>query len=360
MPEWLRKPWFREFEPVRVVPKGATEPVEAVPVLFSGFPSLEEAGFGLRFKRFGEVRHRTDAFRVGRTLYLCALVGPHDLFAFWRGCLLLARCREVDDWLVQNCLFDATARGREERRQPADRARVIEALDGGEATLEAAMAERPPEWLLEKIVELWSLRGSNPSPRILTEERRAGTIEWRPAFDRLGALTPEESDRRDALWERLRPAYLPVMRRIGKAAGAPVATPIDERYALSEFRGALIALHDAGAEEKHGPHVVAAVAFVASKRSSPRVLAEVAATFAGELHPLAIARDADRREERLIRLLAPWVAKRMRAGAPFHVDQVGDARIFLAFQLRRHFPRPSHERLLREEILARYDVRLAP
>lgn len=356
--------WFHRFESIQVILKGADQPVEVTPVMFLRFPSESEAGCGLVFSwpKEGEALTRKSFYGPNGRLYLHVLLSPHNFFDFWRCMLLVDTCECVDDALVQLHIPALVCR----RRTMLDehtRRRCIEQLSGGEATLEELMHRQIPEWLVEFVLKEWSKPYAASCLWAITDEVRAGTIEWSEDFEALGVMHPDEEDRQNALWAELLPRYRAIVRRIARACHERVEDPTDERASLLHERDALIALADAGCEEEHGPYITAALAYIAGKRNkasngvgTDMMLMYLVAAY--EVHPLAGARIDDLREERLIKAAAHWVAKRWRHGHPFEPGQVTEMSQTLRRLLNHYFPFDSHVEDLKAYLNHRYGVDL--
>ncbi|MBI2473345.1 hypothetical protein HYV70_02220 [Candidatus Uhrbacteria bacterium] len=352
----LEGAWFHDFEPITVVlrrEKKEDFSCIATPVLFSGFPSSEEAGFGLRFKSFEQVEFPRDAFHSeDRGLYLCSNVSPHDLFAFWRACQLLPKCTFLDSGIVQLHLFDVTQRSPRFVEEYSKKT-VNETLVGGQQNLDTIMQTPVPDWLVDKLIELWSVNGSSPFHHCVREEVRAGLLAWRKEFDTLGILSPKEFDRLNDLWEEVRPQYLPVMRQMVDVVGGWEVFYVhsDEKIALSKQREALLKLYEAGAHQKYGLYATAAAAFIASERVDEDLLE----TFTGYMiPPLYTARRYDRKENHYLHQTSAWVAKKERKGKPYNPDQVLMAREKIVEILQQYFPGLTHEQKIEKVLKERF------
>lgn len=349
--------WFHRFETISVIPKYAEDPVEATPVMFMGFPSDEQVGYGLVFDWPDDEKFERENFFYQGRMYLSTLVGPHDMFSFWRAAQLVRWFTEVDDGLVQLHIFDFVYRKR--KISEGNRKWLNERYPGLDQEVERVMQLPIPQWLVDKVLERWSEPHAKTYPWTITDEVRAGTLQWDERFASIGVITPAEEDRQSALWETILPKYRPIIGRIRRACGEYIQDPDDQRATLYSRKEELISLVDRGCERKYGLFITAAVAYIASERASAGIFADMAVFLIGSgSSPLSMARYCDQREARLIRLVAPWVSKRWRWAKPFNPEQIDRMVETLITALVEYFPSESHEGRFKEYVLSRFDIDL--
>lgn len=179
---------------------------DAIEIVFRGTP------FAVRLKKNGDSLAKVTPVVCYDGSYVCgigllcndtslmfnhtALHWPHDLIAAWRGTEILASISGIDITAVT--LFVVYLAG---VRDPvlAERETYVQQLINqlGIEKYEQIMKKRVPEEIIRAILENQHKK-SPPTLHSIPDEVRAGTMDWRPAFDDAGVKHPDqiEAERR--------------------------------------------------------------------------------------------------------------------------------------------------------------------
>lgn len=217
-------PWFLHLDPMDITLKHSGEKKTVFPVVFFGYPTDGEAGFGL-CKHDGIPGDRKD-FYYGEGkdcgYYDTALIGPHALIQFWRSIEILRRSTTMTPGYVQLAVLNAAS------HTPREDDHYVEWVvkKVGREALDKVLAMSPPSALIDKMLELDETIRTEPTCYLdshhvfageIADELRVGTLEWDDRFNAVGAIHPAEIARMEALGEQLPGTYENLIRELEPA-----------------------------------------------------------------------------------------------------------------------------------------------
>lgn len=177
---------------------------------------------------------------------LWGLVTPHDLLTCWRGMLILQEVKNLEEGDLCNAYYAG-----QRNLHESDKYRIDEITAKiGRDKYDAIMAHPIPEEVVSLIIKLTD-DGKHIALWPITEEVRAGTLQWREDFTRIGAKHPQEVDDREAAEKRVIRRYDSRLADYAKSHGYPRKCMI-----MWNIEGVIIDAVEKGIEAQHGPDVV--------------------------------------------------------------------------------------------------------
>ncbi len=187
------------------------------------------------------------------------LVTPQNLVASWRG----ARIIEEMAFLVGSSLCDAWTAGKRDlhssdEKQVAKIKRVL-----GKERYRSIMSEQVPQVVIDAIIENAREKDSMFALYPLTQEVRAGTVLWDPAFEEVGVTHPRDKDARRWAEEEIVKQYEEYLLRYSKDHGYE-----RECLIMYNIEGALVSAVERGLDNTHGKDIALGIAIVRAHAAS--------------------------------------------------------------------------------------------
>ncbi len=179
------------------------------------------------------------------------LVSPRNLIAAWRGTEVLRLLDVIEHGTLHNAYYTGL---RNPHSSDLDRVvkPTIEKIGQGE--YDRIMSSPVPEAIIRAILDNQS-EEYKPDLYPITDEVRAGTIEWRPEFAAAGIAHPKDVDAKARAQEE-------IIRKFEKLLGSYATSAGLSRqcFGMNHVEGALLTIVDKGANKTHPDHVVVALA----------------------------------------------------------------------------------------------------
>ncbi|MFZ2025058.1 MAG: hypothetical protein WAV51_02150 [Microgenomates group bacterium] len=204
-----------------------------------------------------------------------ALVSPHNLICSWRGMLILEQMLTLGD----SDMCDAYYAGQRNPHQ-SDKERVDKVRRKiGDKVYESILNQKIPDEISNLFVELTD-KGDSVALWPITEEVRAGTLQWREDFKRIGAKHPSEEDARKTAEEKL-------LHRYDKYLSDYASEFRYERECMIMWgiEGTIVDAYEKGVEQDYGQDIALGIAIV---RAHGGVAAMAASFFSHGRNPNAV------------------------------------------------------------------------
>lgn len=225
---------FKNEPFMALVPEQGDQPIKCTPVVYD---AEYNCGVGIFYEN-----------GKGQTW---GLVCPRNLIAAWRGTEVLRLLKVIE----HGTLHDAYHVGLRNPNE-SDFERVIKPTIEliGKETHDRIMSMPVPETIIRAILDN---QGDESKPDLypITEEVRAGTIEWRQEFTDAGIRHPNEIDAEKKAQEDIIAKHEELLASYASAANLP-----RDCMGMGNVEGALLTIVEKGADKVHPAHVVVALA----------------------------------------------------------------------------------------------------
>ncbi len=178
------------------------------------------------------------------------LVVPHDLLTCWRGMLILQEVKNLGKGDLCNAYYAGQRELHESDKHGVDE--IIAKI--GRDTYDAIMARPIPDEVIDLIIKLTD-EGNHVALYPITEEVKAGTLQWRDDFVRIGVKHPQQVADREAAEKRVIGRYDSYLADYAKSHGYPRKCMI-----MWNIEGVIVDAIEKGVEAQHGQDIVLGVA----------------------------------------------------------------------------------------------------
>lgn len=267
----------------RVAGKG-DEPIKCTPVVYD---EMSNCGVGV-FYEDGKGQ-------------VWGMVTPRNLVAAWRGTEVLRRLDTIEHGTLSSAYYTGVRDPHESDMKSHVEPTVAKI---GRAAYDKIMAAPVPEQIVRAILDNQK-DDFAPALYPITDEVRAGTIQWRQEFADAGVKHPDEIDAKKRAQEETVTKF---ERLLASYAGSRNLSR--QCMGMDYVEGALLTLVDKGANQTHPDHVLVALAGVVGELA----ISEFAMTmlpFGPRSHEEYDAQ-MDRTKESAIRHSADWLVSTSR------------------------------------------------
>lgn len=224
---------------------------------------------------------------------------PRNLIAAWRGTEVLRHLKEIDSGTLCGAYHTGLRKPHE-----SDLEKYVEPTVAkiGRPTYDAIMSLPVPEQIIQAILDN---QGEEFAPDLwpVTDEVRAGTIEWREEFVRAGIKHPKEVDDAKRAQDEIIARFEKLLQHYASTTHLP-----RQCLGMGHMESALLTLVTKKADKSHSSEILVAVAAAASELATME--------FACMLMPMGPSNqeEYDRRMEetkkQAIRKSADWLVSR--------------------------------------------------
>jgi hypothetical protein len=227
-----------------------------------------------------------------------ALASPHNLICSWRGMLILEQMLTFGD----SDMCDAYYAGQRNHHQ-SDKERVDRVRQKiGDMVYQSILNQKIPDVISNLFAELTD-KGDPVALWPITEEARAGTLQWCEDFKRIGAKHPNEEDARKAAEESLLQRYEKYLSNYASEFGYP-----RECMIMWNIEAAIVDAFEKGIEQDHGQDVALGIAVM---RAHGGVAAMAASFFSHGRNPSAAI---DQEVDKATNTVAIWLGSQFTKG----------------------------------------------